>query len=187
MTLDDLDHRILRHLETDARQSNAVIARAVGVSEATVRRRIKNLIKEQALFISAVPEPGKFGFNLSALVGFNVEPNSLDLVSAKLIACPEITFLGSATGRFDLVAEVIVKDQDDLRLFLARLSKEIPRLSETEAIAFLRPRPGSAGRIAAPQFSRADGAAQRSRRSRRWPEGRRETPATTSALSAAAV
>ena len=161
MTLDDLDHQILRHLETDARQSNAMIARAVGVSEATVRRRIKNLIKDQALFISVVPEPGKFGFNLSALIGFNVEPNSLDLVSGQLIACPEITFLGSATGRFDLVAEVAVEDQDDLRLFLARLSREIPELSETEAIAFLRPRPGSPGRIAAPQFSRTSGRASK--------------------------
>ena len=154
MTLDQTDQRILNELQMDARQSNAVIARAVGVSEATVRRRIKNLLREEALYIAAVPEPEKFGFTLAALVGFSVAPNSLERAAATLVACPEVVFLGSATGRFDMLGEVMVRDQDDLRLFLARISKEVPGLTETEAIAFLKPRAGRAPRVSAPEFSR---------------------------------
>lgn len=44
MTPDETDQRILNELQVDARQSDAVIARAVGVSEATIRRCTKNLL-----------------------------------------------------------------------------------------------------------------------------------------------
>jgi DNA-binding Lrp family transcriptional regulator len=65
---------------------------------------------------------------------------------------PEVVFLGSATGRFDMLAEVVVKDQDDLREFLGRVRREVPQVTETEPIAFLRPRTGPAApRLSAPE------------------------------------
>lgn len=154
MTLDSLDNAILQHLQRDARQANALIARAAGVREATVRRRIENLLRDEVLFLSAVPEPDKFGFQLSALVGFSVAADSLASVSKTLINAPEIVFLGSATGRFDLIAEVVVRDLEDLLVFLARLARETPEVTESEALAFLKPRSGEEARISAPEFSR---------------------------------
>ena len=44
--MDELDRRIISLLQLDGRASNAKIAREVGVSEGTVRRRLRRLIQE---------------------------------------------------------------------------------------------------------------------------------------------
>lgn len=72
----------------------------------------------------------------------------------KLVACAEVVFLGSATGRFDMLGEVMVRNQDELRQFLARILKEVPGLTETESNCFLKPRAGRAPWVSAPEFSR---------------------------------
>ena len=45
--MDELDRKIIALLQVDGRSSNAKIARAVGVSEGTVRRRLRRLIQEK--------------------------------------------------------------------------------------------------------------------------------------------
>ena len=52
--LDDLDRRILKLLRPNARRSYASIARAIGVSEPTVRNRVDRLIKREP----SCPGPG---------------------------------------------------------------------------------------------------------------------------------
>ena len=46
--IDDVDRLILEHLSRDARMSNREIASHIGVTEGTVRGRIKQLQKEMA-------------------------------------------------------------------------------------------------------------------------------------------
>lgn len=53
--MDELDQEIIRLLQLDGRASNAEIARAVGVSEGTVRRRLRQLIRDELLRVMAVP------------------------------------------------------------------------------------------------------------------------------------
>ena len=53
ITLDELDRSILRLLREDGRQSNAAIARAVGVSQPTVRQRLDRLIHSGAAYVDA--------------------------------------------------------------------------------------------------------------------------------------
>ena len=45
VVVDDLDNQIVEILKKDGRASNAHIARALGVSEGTVRRRLRMLIE----------------------------------------------------------------------------------------------------------------------------------------------
>ena len=47
--MDDLDRRILKLLRPNARRSFASIARAVGVSEPTVRNRVDRLVRQGAI------------------------------------------------------------------------------------------------------------------------------------------
>ncbi|HAJ00941.1 MAG TPA: Lrp/AsnC family transcriptional regulator, partial [Dehalococcoidia bacterium] len=53
--MDELDRRIISLLQMDGRASNAKIAREVGVSEGTVRRRLRRLIQEDVVKVIAVP------------------------------------------------------------------------------------------------------------------------------------
>ena len=52
--MDQLDTQIIRILQKDGRASNAGIARAVGVSEGTVRRRLKRLVQEEFIQVVAL-------------------------------------------------------------------------------------------------------------------------------------
>ena len=47
--MDDFDKNIIDILESDGRASNAEIARKIGVSEGTIRRRLKKLIDNKTI------------------------------------------------------------------------------------------------------------------------------------------
>ena len=55
--MDTLDRKIIALLESNGRASNARIARDVGVSEGTVRRRLKRLIQDNIINVVALPDP----------------------------------------------------------------------------------------------------------------------------------
>ena len=56
--LDEIDKSIVAHLARDARTSNRQIATELGVTEGTVRARIKRMEEQNAILISgAIPGP----------------------------------------------------------------------------------------------------------------------------------
>ena len=57
--MDKLNKNIIEILKSDGRIPNAEIARNLGVSEGTIRRRIKIMIDEKVLNVYAVPDPKK--------------------------------------------------------------------------------------------------------------------------------
>ena len=67
--MDGLDHRIVSLLQMDGRASNAALARELGVSEGTIRRRVSRLIQEDAISIAAVPNIEKLGYTTTAFIG----------------------------------------------------------------------------------------------------------------------
>ena len=60
-TIDAVDCRMIELLQKDGRISNTVIAKTIGISEATVRSRLQRLILEQYIQIVAVSNPLKLG------------------------------------------------------------------------------------------------------------------------------
>jgi predicted transcriptional regulator len=61
LTLDERDRRIMKLLRHDGRLSYAQIARTVGVSEPTVRKRIDRLVHAGALIVAARINPAPIG------------------------------------------------------------------------------------------------------------------------------
>jgi len=53
--MDETDRSIVGILETNGRASNATIARRVGVSEGTVRRRLKRLTEKKSHYYHGDP------------------------------------------------------------------------------------------------------------------------------------
>ena len=79
--MDELDRKIIEILQLDGRASNARIAREVGVSEGTVRRRLRRLIQDNVVKIIAVPNLDKMGYSTAALIGLQTAPGQLDGVA----------------------------------------------------------------------------------------------------------
>ena len=61
--LDPLDCRMIRLLQKDGRMSNTAMAQALGVSEYTVRTRLKRILESGIIRIVAVANPIDLGFH----------------------------------------------------------------------------------------------------------------------------
>lgn len=137
MKIVDLDRQIVAMLLEDARRPNASIARDLGVSEATVRRRVNMMIDDSVLTVKAVPDAGRLGLGTSALIGIDVEPSLGEAVAASLESRQEVVFLGVCAGRYDLLVRVLLTDLPELKSFLEDYLARLPGIRKTETLILL--------------------------------------------------
>lgn len=124
-TIDAVDERIIQLLSQDAWQSSETLAKQIGVSSATVRRRIKKLVKNGTLRVGAFVDPVKIGQPLAAVIALGVPHDRVEKVAQQLSSRPEVKWVASTTGRFDILAFLRLGSTDELATFV---QKELPRL-----------------------------------------------------------
>ncbi len=134
---DNIDISIMRVLQEDGRATNAKIARDVGVSEETVRRRVGRLRQNQQIHIVGIPDPAKLGFLSLGLIGLHVDPDKVDEVSDALAAFDEINRVVITIGSFDVFAWVTARTQDALNDFLRTRIGQIAGVQRTETFVEL--------------------------------------------------
>jgi Lrp/AsnC family transcriptional regulator for asnA, asnC and gidA len=123
--LDALDFAIINLLQTNGRMTNIEIARNIGVTEATARRRVERLTASKIIKVTAVVDPRKTGYVTDAIIGISVEPGTVLRVAAALARLPEVVYLAYTTGPYDLTLETLFRSDEDLFRFL---SKELPQV-----------------------------------------------------------
>lgn len=136
--LDDLDRKITRHLQEDGRRSYREIARALEVSEGTIRWRARRLIDSGALRIVAIPDPFRLGYRILAFVLLRVEPGTQEKVINALVSWPEVTYVSSCTGHVDIYIQVVCRDHDQIFQMLSRKIPEIGGVTSTETFMELK-------------------------------------------------
>ena len=135
--MDELDAKIIAMLQEDARASNAGIARKVGVSEGTVRRRLKRLIQEGFMRVVATLDPGRMGYASEALIGVQVDPDKVDQVSDDLAQLEETNWVSIITGSFDIITWATLPSSEALGIFLRTKVGIIPGVRRTETFLAL--------------------------------------------------
>ncbi len=113
--LDAVDKRLLDALIANARTSNAVLARHVGLSAPSVAERIKRL--EEAGVIDGFTvriNPEALGLPISAWLRMKPIPGQLHKVVEVLRALPEIVECDRITGEDCFIARAHVKSVHDL-------------------------------------------------------------------------
>ena len=135
--MDELDAKIIAILQEDGRASNAGIARRVGVSEGTVRRRLKRLVDDNFIQVIAMLDPGKMGFGAEALIGVQVDPDKVDEVSRALSTLEEVSWVAVTTGSYDIFAWATLKSSESLGVFLRTKVGVIPGVRRTETFVSL--------------------------------------------------
>ncbi len=135
--MDDLDRKIIELLQINGRASNARIARDVGVSEGTVRRRLRRLVQDEIIRVVAVPDPEKMGLSTVALIGIQADPNKLDDVAEQLAALSETQYVSLTTGSFDLFIWVALPSSEELGNFLRHSVGVINGVRRTETFVNL--------------------------------------------------
>ena len=114
----NLDSKIGGILQKDGRASNAGIAREVGVSEGTVRRRLKRLVDAQLINVVALLDPSRLGYSSEAIVGIQVDPDKIDESSQTISELDGVSWVVVTTGAYDIFAWIAVESAEDLGNFL---------------------------------------------------------------------
>jgi Lrp/AsnC family transcriptional regulator for asnA, asnC and gidA len=131
MHVDDISRRIIGILQRDGRCPNTVIGRAVGISEAAVRARIHALTDAGILQIVGLTDPVNMGFGVIAMIGVQAN-NDLNRIAELVSTWRETTYVVISAGSYDLLIEVVCKDNGQLLGLVERLrAVDGVRTSET--------------------------------------------------------
>ncbi len=138
LALDDLDRQIMKLLRHDGRLTYAQIARTVGVSEPTVRKRIDRLVQGGAIIIMARVNPAPIGFPIDAFIGVRAVRGRVMEVGEKLAAMENVAYVAYVAGSFDIMIEAFLPDTEGLFRFLNEDLEAVDGISYTETWNVLR-------------------------------------------------
>jgi Lrp/AsnC family transcriptional regulator for asnA, asnC and gidA len=135
--LDDTSKAIIEQLQEDGRRPYASIGKAVGLSEAAVRQRVQKLVDSGVMQIVAVTDPTQTGFARQAMIALSIA-GDVEQVADQLAAIDEVDYIVVTAGSFDIIAEVVVEDDDHLLTLVNRRIRAIPGVTRTETFLYLK-------------------------------------------------
>jgi Lrp/AsnC family transcriptional regulator, leucine-responsive regulatory protein len=136
--LDDLDRKILDHLERDGRATLADVGTAVGLSSSAVKRRVDRL-QETGVIVgyAAIIDPQAAGDRLEAFVELycadNVAPG--DLLSS-VAGLDAVVAAHTVAGDADAVVRVRVEGIEELERTIEQLRRD-PKVMRTRTMVAL--------------------------------------------------
>jgi Lrp/AsnC family transcriptional regulator for asnA, asnC and gidA len=138
MRLDGIDRGIIGHLQYDGRMRYTDIAAKLGISEGSVRRRVKRMVDGDVLQIVGIVEPQYLDWQTAAMVGVAVHAGQIETAAHEIAQFPEVTYLFMASGGFDLFVEVYCRDRDHFATFLSEHLQKVPGVERTETFMILK-------------------------------------------------
>jgi Lrp/AsnC family transcriptional regulator for asnA, asnC and gidA len=131
--LDELDKRIIRLLQRNARVPNTEIGRALDVTETTVRNRVNRLVDEGLIEIVAVVNPRATEATISALMLLTVAPPGVRETAERVKACPEVRYLSLVIGRGQIMIEAFFRDHEHMLSFQTEFVASLPAVTGVES------------------------------------------------------
>lgn len=136
--LDATDLEIVYDLNNDGRIPFSSIADRIGVSETLIRKRYAAMTSTAGVRVVALANPRSMGYRTIAWLGISVSPGFRIAALADLLATlPSITYLVICTGRFDIFAEVVCRDQADLLELVDQQVRPVQGIGRLEAMLCL--------------------------------------------------
>jgi Lrp/AsnC family transcriptional regulator for asnA, asnC and gidA len=117
----EINWKILSLLQEDGRMPFSTIAEKVGVSEGTVRNRVKQLQNEHFMEINAQVLPQAFGYNWNSTVFITLNAGAdVEKVAQRLAKINEVYYVVQLTGPRALGVAAYHRDSEHFREFLAK-------------------------------------------------------------------
>lgn len=126
--LSELDQRLITELQADGRAPYGTLAASLGTSEATVQRRVQQLVDQGYFKIVGIVDPLRLGTGHAVMVGLQCEPQSVHAVADAVAAIPEMRFVATVTGTYDIVCELVTFDRGTTTTVLISKLGAIPGL-----------------------------------------------------------
>jgi Lrp/AsnC family transcriptional regulator for asnA, asnC and gidA len=135
--LDEVSKKIIEQLQVDGRRSYAEIGKAVGLSEAAVRQRVQKLTDAGVMQVVAVTDPMQLGFYRQAMIGIRASGDTRVLAD-QLAAIPAVDYVVLTAGTFDVLAEVVCENDDELIALLNSQIRNLDGVLSTETFVYLK-------------------------------------------------
>ncbi len=129
--IDEIDAQIIWLLQEDGRRTNVDISRKLGVSEATVRKRLDRLLSEGIIRVVGMVAPAQVGLPKEVVISLQVELTRLNEVAAKLSRMPEVRSLRYTTGDYDIMLIALFPSDEALLQFLTQRLAPIAGIKKT--------------------------------------------------------
>jgi Lrp/AsnC family transcriptional regulator for asnA, asnC and gidA len=131
--LDETDRLLIEALCTDARQSHQSLASALGVSEGTVRSRLKRLEADGIIRVTAMRNIEGLSEYAFAYLWITCDRTRLRDIAGALASEPLVGFVASILGRADLLSIVYQRQSADLVHFVDDVVKQLPGVVDVRA------------------------------------------------------
>lgn len=137
MGLDRIDKKILNALQENGKMTNSKLSQIVGISAPATLERVKRL--EQSGVIShftAVVEPEKIGFSITAIVSISLSLSKLSsvaMIKERFAELEEVVACYQIAGANDFILKVIARDIKAYGEFMNRKLTRIEGIQQIQS------------------------------------------------------
>lgn len=136
--LDDLDRRLIAMLAEDARVSNRRIAAELGVTEGTVRGRIKRLQQDRLIAFTAITSFSLEGANKLCIIGVQADTQQVRDVAERIADVPQIGAVMITMGRFNILAFCLIAEVEEIMTVASDQILSLPGVRHVETAIAVR-------------------------------------------------
>ena len=120
--MDDIDRKILKLLQENARTSLKTIAEKTFLSSPAVSSRIERMAREGIILgYEAQVDPIKLGYHILAFINLNVLPEDKPKFYAYANGVPNILECSCVTGEYSMLMKVAFPSTRELDIFVGQL------------------------------------------------------------------
>lgn len=136
--LDGTDRRIIAALRADGRLSMRALAEQLHISRAGAYVRVERLQRDGVITgFSAVVDPERYGFDISAYVYLKISQHSWKAVRRRIAEIPEVWHGALVSGENDLVLLVRTHDAASLRDLVLNRLQTMQDIVSTQTVIIL--------------------------------------------------
>jgi len=131
-TIDEIDQTIVEELARNGRANYAELAAKLGISPATVSRRVARLKEEDVLKISAIRNPAKLGYLANAYITLRADLNKVNPICDELAVYPEVHLIMTLMSGFEILIGIHLQNPERLYKFIIGEIAKIDGVSNIE-------------------------------------------------------
>jgi Lrp/AsnC family transcriptional regulator, regulator for asnA, asnC and gidA len=135
--LDEIDLAIIQMLREDGRRAYSSIAQDLGLAPSTVQQRATRLLDSGVLTIKAMVHPADLDHPVIAMVAVKANGAYLSSAAEALALIPEVRWTVICAGSYDIMVEVVCRDNRHLLSLISDCLATIEGVRETVTFLYL--------------------------------------------------
>jgi Lrp/AsnC family transcriptional regulator for asnA, asnC and gidA len=135
---DEIDRRIFGELRKNPRVMTSAMSRSLKLPEPTVRRRLKRLLDDGLVQMTARLDPNRTGYSVQAYIGLEVNRSHIELIAARMAGYDFIQSTSIVTGPSHILAYGNFRNIDALYEFVMHELGNVEGISNTRTFVVLK-------------------------------------------------